>query len=42
MNTASSLDNAKSELFLALGHPVRIRVIELLDDGPKMVSHLLR
>jgi ArsR family transcriptional regulator len=35
------LDQAKSELFRALGHPVRIRVLELLDDGPKTVRHLL-
>jgi ArsR family transcriptional regulator len=34
-------DNAKSELFRALGHPVRIRVLELLHDGPKTVRHLL-
>lgn len=38
---AAPLDNAKSELFRALGHPVRIRVLELLHDGPKTVRHLL-
>jgi ArsR family transcriptional regulator, arsenate/arsenite/antimonite-responsive transcriptional repressor len=35
------LYQAKSELFRALGHPVRIRVLELLDDGPKTVRQLL-
>ncbi|PXY17000.1 MULTISPECIES: ArsR/SmtB family transcription factor [Pseudonocardiaceae] len=35
------LEQAKSELFRALGHPVRIRVLELLDDGPKTVRQLL-
>lgn len=35
------LYQAKSELFRALAHPVRIRVLELLDDGPKTVRQLL-
>lgn len=35
------LYQAKSELFRALGHPVRIRVLELLDDGPQTVRQLL-
>ena len=35
------LDQAKSELFRALGHPVHIRVLELLEDGPKTVRQLL-
>lgn len=39
--SVAALDNAKSELFRALGHPVRIRVLELLYDGPKTVGHLL-
>jgi ArsR family transcriptional regulator len=32
---------AKAELFRTLGHPVRIRVLELLQDGPKPVRDLL-
>jgi ArsR family transcriptional regulator, arsenate/arsenite/antimonite-responsive transcriptional repressor len=32
---------AKAELFRTLGHPIRIRVLELLQDGPKAVSELL-
>jgi DNA-binding transcriptional ArsR family regulator len=35
------LYQAKAELFRTLGHPVRIRVLELLQDGPKPVSELL-
>ncbi len=35
------LYEAKSELFRGLGHPVRIRVLELLDEGPKTVRQLL-
>jgi DNA-binding transcriptional ArsR family regulator len=32
---------AKAELFRTLGHPVRIRVLELLQAGPKPVRDLL-
>ena len=32
---------AKAEFFRMLGHPVRIRVLELLHDGPKPVRDLL-
>ena len=32
---------AKAELFRALGHPARIRILELLVDGEKPVSDLL-
>lgn len=35
------LYQAKAELFRTLGHPVRIQVLELLQDGPKAVSELL-
>ncbi len=35
------LYQAKAELFRTLGHPVRIRVLELLQDGPKRVADLL-
>jgi ArsR family transcriptional regulator len=35
------LYQAKTELFRALGNPVRIRVLELLYDGPKPVHRLL-
>jgi ArsR family transcriptional regulator len=31
----------KAELFKALGHPVRVRVLELLADGETPVSRLL-
>ena len=33
---------AKAELFKALGHPARIRILELLSDGPRPVSFLLQ
>lgn len=32
---------ATAELFRALSHPVRIRVVELLQDGPRPVHELL-
>jgi DNA-binding transcriptional ArsR family regulator len=35
------LYQAKAELFRTLGHPVRIRVLELLQDGPRSVRELL-
>ena len=35
------LYEAKSELFRTLGHPVRIRVLELLQSGPRPVRELL-
>ena len=35
------LYQAKAELFRTLGHPVRIRVLELLQDGPQAVRDLL-
>ncbi|HEX3828239.1 MAG TPA: metalloregulator ArsR/SmtB family transcription factor [Sporichthyaceae bacterium] len=35
------LYQAKAEFFRMLGHPVRIRVLELLADGPKQVRDLL-
>jgi ArsR family transcriptional regulator len=35
------LFQAKAELFRTLGHPVRIRVLELLQDGPRPVHALL-
>jgi ArsR family transcriptional regulator, arsenate/arsenite/antimonite-responsive transcriptional repressor len=31
---------AKAEFFKMLGHPVRVRVLELLQDGPKPVRDL--
>jgi DNA-binding transcriptional ArsR family regulator len=31
----------KAEFFKALGHPIRIRVLELLSDGDQTVSDLL-
>ena len=35
------LYQAKAEFFRTLGHPVRIRVLELLQDGPLPVRELL-
>jgi DNA-binding transcriptional ArsR family regulator len=35
------LYEAKAEFFRMLGHPVRIRVLELLQDGPLPVRDLL-
>ncbi|MEO6470619.1 MAG: metalloregulator ArsR/SmtB family transcription factor [Aeromicrobium sp.] len=35
------LYQAKADLFRTLGHPVRIRVLELLQAGPRPVSELL-
>jgi ArsR family transcriptional regulator len=35
------LYRAKAELFRVLGHPVRIRVLELLCEGPQPVRDLL-
>ncbi|MCX5604844.1 metalloregulator ArsR/SmtB family transcription factor [Streptomyces phaeochromogenes] len=35
------LYQAKAEFFRMLGHPVRIRVLELLQDGPSPVRDLL-
>lgn len=35
------LSRAKAEFFKALGHPVRIRVLELLVPGEQPVSELL-
>lgn len=34
------LQGFKAELFKALGHPVRIRILELLRDGEQTVSEL--
>jgi DNA-binding transcriptional ArsR family regulator len=35
------LYQAKAEFFRMLGHPVRIRVLELLGEGPRTVRELL-
>lgn len=35
------LYRVKADLFRTLGHPVRIRVLELLQDGPRPVHELL-
>lgn len=35
------LNEAKAELFRTLGHPTRIRVLELLQDGARPVHELL-
>ncbi|MEU3401582.1 ArsR/SmtB family transcription factor [Streptomyces filamentosus] len=36
------LYQAKAEFFRMLGHPVRIRVLELLQGGPRPVRELLK
>jgi DNA-binding transcriptional ArsR family regulator len=36
-----SLQTFKAELFKALGHPTRVRILELLRDGEKTVSQLI-
>lgn len=41
MKTSVPLYQAKAELFRTLGHPIRIRVLELLQDGPLAVRELL-
>ncbi|MCX4967948.1 metalloregulator ArsR/SmtB family transcription factor [Streptomyces sp. NBC_00654] len=42
MNTTTvPLYQAKAEFFRMLGHPVRIRVLELLQEGPLPVRDLL-
>ncbi|MCX5503961.1 metalloregulator ArsR/SmtB family transcription factor [Streptomyces sp. NBC_00053] len=41
MKPAVPLYQAKAEFFRMLGHPVRIRVLELLQDGPMPVRDLL-
>src|SRR3954453_8438458 len=38
---AVPLYKVKAELFRTLGHPVRVRVLELLQDGPRPVRELL-
>lgn len=35
------LYQAKADLFRTLGHPTRVRVLELLQDGPRTVRELL-
>jgi ArsR family transcriptional regulator len=35
------LHQAEAELFKTLGHPVRVRVLELLREGPRPVRDLL-
>lgn len=41
MGTGVPLNQAKADLFRTLGHPTRIRVLELLVDGPRAVHELL-
>jgi ArsR family transcriptional regulator len=36
-----SLQTFKAELFKALGHPTRVRILELLREGEKSVSQLI-
>jgi DNA-binding transcriptional ArsR family regulator len=37
---SQSLQGFKAELFKALGHPMRIRILELLHDGERSVGDL--
>jgi ArsR family transcriptional regulator len=39
--TGTPLHQAKADLFRTLGHPVRVRVLELLLEGPRPVHELL-
>ncbi|MDT0202518.1 metalloregulator ArsR/SmtB family transcription factor [Nocardioides sp. AE5] len=41
MTTSIPIYQAKAELFRTLGHPVRIRVLELLQEEPMPVRDLL-
>lgn len=41
VKTSVPLYQAKAELFRTLGHPIRIRVLELLQAGPTPVRDLL-
>ena len=41
MTLSVPLYQAKADLFRTIGHPVRIRVLELLQDGPRPVHELL-
>jgi DNA-binding transcriptional ArsR family regulator len=41
MRVSVPLYQAKAEMFRMLGHPVRIRVLELLQAGPRPVRDLL-
>lgn len=41
MKTSVPLYQAKADLFRTLGHPVRIRVLELLQSKPRPVRDLL-
>jgi len=41
VKTSVPLYQAKAELFRTLGHPVRIRVLELLQSGPLPVREIL-
>jgi len=40
-DTSAPLHHSKAELFRTLGHPVRIRVLELLEARPMAVRELL-
>ena len=39
--TETPIHEIKAELFKALGHPLRVRLLELLVPGPRAVSDLL-
>ncbi|KQY57781.1 MULTISPECIES: ArsR/SmtB family transcription factor [unclassified Nocardioides] len=41
MTTSIPINQAKADLFRTLGHPVRIRVLELLQERPMPVRELL-
>ena len=37
---AGPVHEAKANLFRVLGHPARVRILELLQDGERSVGHL--
>jgi DNA-binding transcriptional ArsR family regulator len=40
MSPALPIHNVKADFFAALGHPARVRILELLRDGDKTVGEL--
>ena len=40
MNTSGSVHEVKASLFRVLGHPARVRILELLRDGERSVGAL--
>jgi ArsR family transcriptional regulator len=40
LDASAPISEIKAELFKALGHPARVRVLEVLADGPRSVGEL--